>query len=118
MNGEVTDSFNPECGIRQGDPLSPYIFVLCMEKLSHLINQKLRSGLWKCVKVSRGGPEVSHFFFADDLILFGQASTKQAEVMRECLDIFCGFSGQQVSFPKSRVYCSNNIKKRCCSSYS
>ncbi|KAK1584321.1 hypothetical protein Q3G72_031946 [Acer saccharum] len=111
MNGEVTDSFNPGCGIRQGDPLSPHIFVLCMEKLSHLINQKLRVGLWKSVKISRGGPEVSHLFFADDLILFGQASITQAETMRECLDTFCEFSGQQVSFPKSRVFCSNNIRE-------
>ena len=55
LNGEVTEPFMPGCGIRQGDPLSPYIFVLCMEKLSHLINQELNSGWWKCIKVSRGG---------------------------------------------------------------
>ncbi|KAK3228045.1 hypothetical protein Dsin_007907 [Dipteronia sinensis] len=56
------------------------------------------------------GYEVSHLFFADDLILFGQASTTQAKTIRECLDSFCDLSGQYVSFPKSRIYCSNNIK--------
>lgn len=71
LNREVSDSFTPSSGIRQGDHLSPYIFVLCMEKLSHLIKQKLALGSWKCVKISRGGPEVSHLFFVDDLILFG-----------------------------------------------
>ncbi|KAL5831019.1 hypothetical protein ACOSQ4_016373 [Xanthoceras sorbifolium] len=41
LNGELSEAFKPSCGIRQGDPLSPYIFVLCMEKLSHLIEQKV-----------------------------------------------------------------------------
>ncbi|KAK3219643.1 hypothetical protein Dsin_013613 [Dipteronia sinensis] len=83
LNGEVSDNFRPKSGIRQGDPLSPYIFVLCMEKLSHTINQKFVKGSWKPVKISRG-PAISHIFFADDLILFGQASLQQAEVMKDC----------------------------------
>ena len=45
LNGELTKAFTPSCDIRQSDPLSPYIFVLYMEKLSHLINQKLNLGL-------------------------------------------------------------------------
>ncbi|KAK3230980.1 hypothetical protein Dsin_002861 [Dipteronia sinensis] len=109
LNGELSESFNPRSGIRQGDPLSPYIFVLCMEKLSHLINQKLEEGAWKPVKVSRGGPGISHLSFIDDLILFGHASVDQAEIMRECLDNFCDLSCQQVSFPKSRILCSRNV---------
>ncbi|KAK0588170.1 hypothetical protein LWI29_035325 [Acer saccharum] len=109
LNGELSDSFRPKCGIRQGDPLSPYIFVLCMEKLSHIIHQNLLNCDWKPVKISRGGPEISHLFFADDLIFFGQASLRQATVMRETLDMFCDVSGQEISFPKSRVYCSKNV---------
>ncbi|KAL5760892.1 hypothetical protein ACOSQ2_019730 [Xanthoceras sorbifolium] len=96
VNGEASCGFSPEAGIRQGDPLSPYIFVLCMEKLSHIITQKTREGEWRSIKLSRGGPEVSHLFFADDLILFGQASSRQAKVMKHCLDTFCRCSGQQV----------------------
>ena len=103
LNGELSGSFNPRSGIRQGDPLSPYIFVLCMEKLSHIISQKRIEGKWKTVQVSKGGPEISHLYFVDDLILFGQATVHQAETMRECLDTFCDLSGQQVSFPKLRV---------------
>ena len=110
INGEVSEPFTPGCGIRQGDPLSPYIFVMCMEKLSHLITQKVGFGTWKGVKISTGGPSLSHLFFADDLILFGQATLSQARSMRECLDVFCGLSGQQVSYPKSRVFCSKNVR--------
>ncbi|CAL2226100.1 unnamed protein product [Prunus armeniaca] len=43
---ELTERFSPSAGIRQGDPLYPYIFVLCMEKLSHIINDHVSSGTW------------------------------------------------------------------------
>ncbi|KAK3221018.1 hypothetical protein Dsin_014988 [Dipteronia sinensis] len=92
MNGETSNNFRPKSGIRQCDPLSPYLFVLCMEKLSHIINQKRTEGSWKPVKISRKCPAISHMFFADDLILFGQASMQQAQVMKDCLDIFCELS--------------------------
>ncbi|XP_048422575.1 uncharacterized protein LOC125469371 [Pyrus x bretschneideri] len=111
VNGELTDSFSPQCGIRQGDPLSPYLFVLCMEKLSHIINGCITTKKWKPVKLSSNGPPVSHLFFADDLILFAEASSTQARLLKDCLDIFCAVSSQQVNFDKSCIYCSPNISR-------
>ncbi|XP_021833608.1 uncharacterized protein LOC110773399 [Prunus avium] len=108
LNGEVTSAFYPHCGIRQGDPLSPYIFVLCMEKLSHIIQQKIHDNVWKPVQICQGGPFISHLFFADDLILFGEASTTQATLMKHCLDDFGNLSGQKVSFEKSTICVSPN----------
>ncbi|PRQ51761.1 putative RNA-directed DNA polymerase [Rosa chinensis] len=68
VNGELSNHFSAGRGIRQCDPLSPYLFVLCMEKLSHQINSAVDFGQWKPIASSQSGPSVFHLFFADDLI--------------------------------------------------
>src|SRR4051812_37208593 len=68
-NGEKTDMIKLIRGLRQGDPLSPYFFVLCMEKLGHWQRRRVAKGrLWE-VKVARTGIGLIHLFFADDLLL-------------------------------------------------
>ncbi|QHN83565.1 uncharacterized protein DS421_20g705850 [Arachis hypogaea] len=76
-NGNRLDSFAPRRGLRQGDPMSPYLFVLCMERLTCYISHKVVEGVWKPVSVTRGGPKFSHLMFADDLLLFCQATKSQ-----------------------------------------
>lgn len=107
-NGEKTEDFVPIRGIRQGDPLSHYLFTMCMERLSHLIDVEVSSKNWKGIRASRNGPCLSHLFFVDDLILFGEASVQQATLIKNCLDVFCNASGQKVSNAKSKVYFSPN----------
>ncbi|XP_061342522.1 uncharacterized protein LOC133288718 [Gastrolobium bilobum] len=108
VNGGLSETIIPERGIRQGDPLSPYIFVLCVEKLSHLIAQRVGSGVWKPIRVCRVGPAVSHLMFADDIVLFSEASVQQMQIIMECLDLFCRMSGQSISVHKSTIYFSSN----------
>ena len=55
-NGKNLEWFKPIRGIRQGDPISPYMFVLCMERLGHVINQTVLEGGWKPIRLSRNGP--------------------------------------------------------------
>lgn len=87
------EPFKPTRGLRQGDPLSPYLFVLCMEVLSHQIEGAVICKEWVAVKSSKKGPAVSHIFFADDLLLFGKTSFSQARMMEHVLASFCNISG-------------------------
>lgn len=61
-NGEMTEQISHTRGLRQGDPLSPYLFVMCLERLSHWIRKKVVEGSWKPQKASRGGKKISHLF--------------------------------------------------------
>ena len=110
-NGEPMEAFRPSRGIRQGDPLSPYLYVICMERLAHLIDREVRLGVWKPVRASRNGPALSNLAFADDLILFCEASVDQAEIVQQCLDKFCAASGSKVNNAKSKVYFSPNTNE-------
>lgn len=89
--------------------MSPYLFVLCTEKLSLLIQQKVDEQLWLPVKVDRNGPSISHLFFADDCLLFTEAKSSQVQLTKEVFDIFCKASGLKVNLQKSRFMTSNNI---------
>lgn len=108
-NGESTDPFMQYIGVRQGDPLSPYIFVLCIKRLSQLISLLVDQDVWKSMKLNRNGPPLSHLCFADDLILFGEASLSQTQVIHQCLELFCASSGQQVSNGKTHIFFSKNV---------
>lgn len=110
-NGEILDEFSPGRGLRQGDPLSPYLFVLCMERLSILIENKHETGDWKGIKVARDSIDLTHLFFADDLILFGQATKANCRAMMQVLNEFCDISGQTVNLSKSKLYVSPNIDR-------
>lgn len=69
-NGDKSDSFLPSRGIRQCDPLSPYIFVICMKRLSHMIEEAVNANFWKPIKAGRNGPAISHLLSTNDLLFF------------------------------------------------
>ncbi|KAH9659015.1 reverse transcriptase domain-containing protein [Citrus sinensis] len=108
-NGEMTEDFRPGRGIRQGDPLSPYIFVLCIERLSHGIIQAVNQGRWKPIRLTRIGTPLSHLFFADDLLLFLEANYAQVDVLNDVVENFCRSSGAKVSKKKTQIFFSKNV---------
>lgn len=69
-NGTKTQCFSPKRGLHQGDPLSPYLFVLCMERLGEMITHEVQHQRWLPLKTSRNGPSLSHLFFADMFFYF------------------------------------------------
>ena len=109
FNEGALESFHPSRGIRQGDPLSPYLFILCMKVLGAFIADKCNSNLWNPIKASWNGPAFSHLFFADDLVLFTRADRKNCVAIREVLHSFCSISGEKISHEKSRVFFSPNV---------
>lgn len=77
-NGSRLQVFNPERGLRQGNPLSSYLFVLCMKVLGQRVHTTVQEKQWKPCTMGRNGVKISHLFFTDDLLLFGEASHRQA----------------------------------------
>lgn len=108
-NGESTKIIQQTRGPRQGDPISPYIFVLCLERLAHRIQHEVETGRWKPLRASRHGPNISHLFFADDMLLFAYSSIGQMDVIKGCLDDFARASGQRINFQKSSIFFSPNL---------
>lgn len=75
-----------------------------MERLSRLVSLEVMQKRWKPIRLTRKGPEISHLFFADDLVLFAEASLEQVEVVNSVLNVFCGILGQKVNANKTRVF--------------
>ena len=108
MNGEALDPIYPSRGIS----LRPqYLFILCMDFLGQLIQEKCEAKFWQLVKAFQSGPSFLHLFFVDDLMLFGRADGRRCAVIRDVLDEFCSLLGQSVSISKSRVYFSHNVDR-------
>ncbi|GLT70676.1 hypothetical protein SLA2020_427380 [Shorea laevis] len=117
-NGEELPSFQPQRGLRQGDPLSPYLFIMVMEKLSHKIQSRVQSRIWQPFKLSRGGLALSHLFFADDLMLFCTATQNQVAMVMDCLREFSLESGLDINLAKSKLYASPNLQRHVAASLS
>ena len=109
FNGDQIGEICPSYGLRQGDPILPYIFILCMEYLSTLINLKCEEGSWKKIKASHSGLGFSHTFFVDDLLLFAKTNERNVEVVVEVLDVFCKLSSLKIGKEKSKIFFSPNV---------
>ncbi|KAB2625745.1 hypothetical protein D8674_017405 [Pyrus ussuriensis x Pyrus communis] len=103
LNGQAGESFAPSRGLRQGDALSPYLFILVGEVLSKLIQGAVDQGRLEGVKMGGSEPVISHLFFADDTLLFLRADMKNCQNLRHLLDKFCVASGQKVNLEKSSM---------------
>ena len=106
------EPITPQRGIRQGDPLSPYLFLLIAEGLSALLRRHENIGLFSGIKVARRAPSVSHIFFADDCYLFCKATEGDTLAVKNLLQLFQSASGQEVNLLKSFAYFSRNTSSQ------
>ncbi|KAA3477692.1 reverse transcriptase [Gossypium australe] len=94
LNGLESDWFSPSRGLRQGDPFSPYLFIICAEGFSTLLEDEKNRGCMGGATIGRERLAINHLFFVDDCILFGDASREGAisvrEEMKEDITSFLG----------------------------
>jgi hypothetical protein len=94
INGEPSASFHPQRGIRQGCPLSPYLFVLAVNELSITLQNNMEHNNINGVMLGPNCPRIHSLLFADDLIICGQANATKANKINSILQTFCNASGQ------------------------
>ena len=94
--------------MRQGDLISSFLFLFCVEGLSTLLHQFASNGLLRCVSACPFGPQISHLFFADNSIIFCQATPEQCNHLEHLLTIYEQASGQQLNKDKTTLFFSRN----------
>lgn len=108
INGKPKGHIVPSRGIRQGGPLSPYLFLLCAEGFSALIKSAAASGHLRGVAVCCGGPKLSRLFFTDDSLIFCKATIDECNALQRILTVFEKTFGQQLNRAKTSLFFSSN----------
>ena len=108
MNGEPCGMIHPTKGIRQGDPLSPFLFLLCIEELNGLIKKVDVEGEIHGFSLCRRGPKLTHLLFADGSLLFCRANMEECNKALEILNMYEGSSGQKVNRSKTSIFFSKS----------
>uniref|UniRef100_A0A803PUH4 Reverse transcriptase n=1 Tax=Cannabis sativa TaxID=3483 RepID=A0A803PUH4_CANSA len=112
INGERIGKFTPTRGLRQGDSLSPYLFLICSEGLSCLIQEAERAGSIHGIRFGKEGVKVSHLFFADDSFVFLEGNEAECDTMSSILQRYSRLSGQQINLEKSEVSMGSRISSQ------
>jgi hypothetical protein len=102
VNGEPSEFFRSERGVRQGCPLSPLLFILMMEGLSLLLKNSTAEGLISGINVSRV-TKILHLLFVDDVLIMSKASLAEWKQIKAIIELFCNATGLTVSQSKSIV---------------
>ena len=111
INGEPKGFITPSRGIKQGDPLSPYLYLLCAEGLFALLRKAEESRALKGVLSSQQGVRISHLLFSNDTLLFCQATVDECQRLLDLLGKYEAASGQAINRQKKTLFFSKNTRR-------
>ncbi|KAJ9542202.1 LOW QUALITY PROTEIN: hypothetical protein OSB04_028708 [Centaurea solstitialis] len=103
INGAPTKEFNLNKGVRQGDPLAPFLFILAAEGLAVIMKEAHRANIFHGVQLVNGLEDVSLFQFADDAIIAGDWNHNNAKNLIRILKCFEICSGLKINLNKCRI---------------
>lgn len=107
VNGSPSETFIPSIRLRQGDPLSPFLFILMMEGLGRSIKNAKEAGKIKGLQLSNNGQALTHQQFVDDTMLQGIPTVRETLAYKQILSYFAMASGMEVNLSKSKIFFFN-----------
>lgn len=111
VNGFYSSEFRSTRGVRQGDPLSPLLFIIVQQMLSYNLNRQQNGGVLRPYRMGRGITPISHLFYADDMLVFTNGKIRSLHYLRRLLNLYQESSGQEVNLQKSAFYASKRISQ-------
>lgn len=118
FQGEESCKIVPTRGLRQGDPLSPYLFLLCSEGLTCLLKDAEVRGSLHGIKISRSALEITHLLYADDSLVVCLVEPSEAQELKELFNLYEECSGQKINMEKSDICFSSNTDPDCADEFS
>lgn len=110
INGQPCGRIIPSWGLCQGDPLSPYLFLLCVEGLSALLSHASKRGSITGIWVSRHALRITHLFFVNDSLIFYQATLEECTELECIFSLYEAVSSQQLNKNKTTLFFSKNTQ--------
>ncbi|XP_013713793.1 uncharacterized protein LOC106417552 [Brassica napus] len=111
INNQAFGCIQPERGLKQGDPMSTFLFILCTEGLIHMLNTTARNDKIQGIRFDEEGPMIHHMLFADDSLLICRANQNQAAELMRILKVYEKAAGQQVSTAKSAITFGSKVQE-------
>lgn len=111
VNGFHSNEFGSSRGVRQGDPLSPLLFIMAQQILSYNLNNKQQRGELMPYRLGRSVVPISHLFYVDDMLLFANGHSRSLQRLKRLMNNYEVSSGQQINLDKSAFYASKLIPR-------